>query len=120
MSPGAASVGETDLMIVGFTSSWFVTVLLATGVVWSESTVPLFGIMYGVAEIGSERARADRERDRRRVARRERAEVHVTVPAALAAGDAAGAAHVVGVRRHESLTTTPVAMPEPVFSTIIE
>ncbi len=45
VSPGAASVAETDLTISGRTSSLFVTVLLGTGLVWSESTVAVFEIV---------------------------------------------------------------------------
>ena len=94
MSPGAASVAETDLTIVGFTSSLFVTVLLATGFVWSESTVPVFEIVYGVSEIGSVVLVLTVNET---VAVSPGASVpivQVTVPAACAAGRAARAAHV--------------------------
>ena len=54
MSPGAASVAETDLTISGCTWSWFVTVLLFDGVgVSVEVALAVLEIVYGVAEMGS-------------------------------------------------------------------
>ena len=101
MSPGAPSVAETDLTISGCTWSWLVTVLLFDGVgVSVEVALAVFGIVYGVAEMGSVVLVLTVNETVALTPGHERAHVPRHLPGRGAAGRSARAAREDGVRGH--------------------